>query len=294
MLRARLLLLLTLALAALAQAAVAAGAGRALRVDGSTTINPVVVEAAEALRAEKGLRIVVDTQGGSSGGIAALGDGRAEVAMISRPLVDEDRTRYPKIRFQPTRIGSDGVALVVHRDVWNGGVRALTQAQVRDIYEGHVTNWKLVGGPDRRIVFFNKEPGRGTWEVFAHWLYGDPKNAPLVSLPEVGANEEGRNKVAATPGGISQLSASWADGKSVFALALRLAAGRVVAPTPQAIADGSYPMARPLNVVTDGPPQDAAKVLIDFLTGPRGQAIVAKHGYLPLAGAAEGGKGSRR
>jgi phosphate transport system substrate-binding protein len=293
-LRARLLLLLTVALVALPAGAGASGAGRALRVDGSTTVNPVVVEAAEALRAERGLQIVVDTQGGSSGGIAALGDGRAEVAMISRPLVDEDRTRYPKIRFQPTRIGSDGVALVVHAGVWNGGVKALTQAQVRDIYEGHVTNWKQVGGPDRRIVFFNKEPGRGTWEVFAHWLYGDPKSAPLVSLPEVGANEEGRNKVAATPGGISQLSASWADGKTVFALALRLEGGRVVAPTPQAIADGSYPMARPLNVVTDGPPRGDAQVLIDFLTGPRGQAIVVKHGYLPLAGAAGAGKGSRR
>jgi phosphate transport system substrate-binding protein len=143
MLRARYLLL---TLATLSLAAVAGGAGKTLRVNGSTTINPVVVEAADALRAEKGLQVVVDTQGGSSGGIAALGDGRAEIAMISRPLEDEDRARYPKVRFQATRLGTDGVALVVHGDVWKAGVKALSKEQARAIYEGRLTNWKQAGG----------------------------------------------------------------------------------------------------------------------------------------------------
>lgn len=261
-------------------------AAKPLRVNGSTTVNPVVAEAAEILRAERGMTIHVDTQGGSSGGIAALGDGRAEVAMISRPLEDEDRTRYPKIRFQATRIGSDAVALVVSRDVWEGGVRALSRAQVQSIYEGRSKNWRELGGPDRRIVFFNKEPGRGTWEVFAHWAYGDPKKAPLVNLPEVGANEEGLNKVASTPGGMSQLSSSWADGKRVFALGIKLEDGKVVNPTLAAVRDGTYPLSRPLQVVTDGPPREESEALIDFLLSPRGQALVEKHGYLTLSGKA--------
>jgi len=291
MLRTRHLLLASAPLlAALLISGTAAAAGKALRVNGSTTVNPVVVEAAELLRAEKGLQIVVDTQGGSSGGIAALGDGRAEIAMISRPLEDEDSKRYPKIRFTATRIGTDGVALVVHSDVWKAGVHALTKDQVQAIYEGRIANWKQVGGPDRRIVFFNKEPGRGTWEVFARWLYGDPKKAPLVNLPEVGANEEGRNKVAATPGGMSQLSASWADGKTVFALGVKVEGNKVVDPSPANIGNGSYPLARPLNVVTDGPPAGDAKTLIDFVTGPRGQALVAKHGYLTLSATAPASK----
>ncbi len=46
-----------------------------------------------------------------------------------------------------------------------------------------------MGGPAQRIAFFNKEPGRGTWEVFVHWAYGNPKAAPQVSFPEVGGNE---------------------------------------------------------------------------------------------------------
>ncbi len=165
---------------------------------------------------------------------------------------------------------------------------------MQGIYEGTIVNWKAVGGPDRRIVFFNKEPGRGTWEVFARWLYGDPKKAPLVNLPEVGANEEGRNKVAATPGGMSQLSSSWADGKQVFALGIRVQGNRVVDPTPANIGNGSYPLARPLNVVTDGPPQGEAKALIDFVLGPRGQALVAKHGYLTVAATGSAKRGAAR
>src|SRR4029453_10749891 len=102
------------------------------------------------------------------------------------------------------------------------------------------------------IPFFNKEPGRGTWEVFAHWLYGNPRQAPAVNFPEVGGNEETRNKVASTRGAMSQLSSSWADGKTGFALGIKGDDGRVVEPTPANIATHKYPMSRPLFLLTNG------------------------------------------
>lgn len=254
----------------------------ALRINGSTTVNPVAAEAAEILRAERKMVITVDTQGGSSGGISGVGDGSIDVGMSSKPVADDDRRKYPRVNFVTTEIGRDAVALVVSADVYNGGVRALTKRQIAGIYEGRIRNWKEVGGPDRRIVFFNKEPGRGTWEVFAHWLYGDAKKAPVVSHPEVGGNEEARNKVGGTKGAISQLSASWATG-SVRALAIRLDDGTVVAPLAGEIVSGRYPLARPLFFVTNGPPSGAAKIFIDFTLSQRGQDFVRKHGYLRLA-----------
>ncbi len=277
LLKRNLLLATCAALSLVVQPALAA-----LRVNGSTTVNPVVSEAAEWLRAERGMEIFVDTQGGSSGGIAALADGRADVGMSSRPLGPADSERFPGIRFESHGLGFDAVALVVSKDVWEGGVRAISRAEMREIYEGRTRNWKQLGGPDRRIAFFNKEPGRGTWEVFAKWLYGDSSKAPLVSYPEVGANREVRNKVGATRGALSQLSAAWADGKTVFALGLRGDDGQVVRPTREALADGRYPLARPLLMVTNGPPSGSAAELIEFLLSPRGQAMVERHGYLPL------------
>ena len=261
----------------------AAPAFAALRVNGSTTVNAVVVEAAQTLRAERGLEIQVDTAGGSSGGVSALAEGRVEVAMSSRPLNDDDRRKYPGVAFHPVRLGEDAVALIVSRDVWEGGVHALSAEQMRGIYEVRTTNWRQLGGPDRRIVFFNKEPGRGTWEVFAHWLYGDAKKAPLVSFPEVGANEEARTKVGSTRGALSQLSASWADGKRVFALAITDAGGEAIAPNAANISSGRYPMRRSLLVITRGEPSGDAKALVEFLLSSRGQDLVRRHGYLALA-----------
>lgn len=253
-----------------------------LKINGSTTVNLPVAEAAEILRAEKDMDIQVDTQGGSSGGISGLGDGLVQVGMSSKHLSEADRAKYPAVRFHEVQIGEDAVALVVSRDVWEGGVRSVEKGQVRDLYEGRVKNWSALGGPDRRVAFFNKEPGRGTWEVFAHWLYGDSKKAPLVSLPEVGGNEETRTKVGSTRGAISQLSSSWADGGKVFALALRDGKGDPVEPSARNIATGAYPMSRPLFLLTNGEPQGDAKVFVDFLLSERGQELVRRHGYLAL------------
>jgi len=253
-----------------------------LKINGSTTVNLPVAEAAEILRAEQKMDIQVDTQGGSSGGISMLGDGLVQVGMASKPVSDDDRAKYPAVKFNEVHIGEDAVALIVSKDVWDGGVHALTKQQIRDIYESKITNWKDVGGKPQKIAFFNKEPGRGTWEVFVHWIYGSPKAAPQVSFPEVGGNEETRNKVAGTRGALSQLSSSWADGKRVFALGIKLDDGSVIEATNETIASKKYPLSRPLFLLTNGEPQGAAKPLIEFVLSDRGQELVKKHGYLRL------------
>jgi phosphate transport system substrate-binding protein len=253
-----------------------------LKINGSTTVNPPVAEAAEILRSERDIQIQVDTQGGSSGGISMLGEDRVQLGMSSKHVSESDRAKFPKCDFHEIHMGEDAVALIVSKDVWQGGVKALTKEQVAGIYEGRIKNWKQVGGPDQRIAFFNKEPGRGTWEVFAHWVYGDAKKAPQVSHLEVGGNEEARNKVASTRGALSQLSSSWADGKTVFALSLKVD-GKDIAPTSENIATHAYPLSRPLFLLSNGEPQGEAKAFVEFLLGERGQELVKKHGYLSLA-----------
>jgi len=260
----------------------AVASAETLKINGSTTVNLPVAEAAEILRAEQKLDIQVDTQGGSAGGISMLGDGLVQVGMASKHVSDDDRAKYPKANFKEIHIGEDAVALIVSKDVWDGGVHALTKQQIKDIYESKITNWKEVGGKSQRIAFFNKEPGRGTWEVFVHWVYGNPKLAPQVSFPEVGGNEETRNKVASTRGALSQLSSSWADGKRVFALGIKLDDGSVSEPTNENIATKKYPLSRPLFLLTNGEPAGPAKTLVDFVLGDRGQELVKKHGYLRL------------
>jgi len=267
----------------LASVVVTSSSAATLKVSGSTTVNPVVVDAAEILRRESDLEIIIDTLGGSSGGIAALADGRAHVGMSSRPLTGRDRERFPDADFRATPIGYDALALVVSKDVWDAGVRSLSAREMRAIYEGEIKNWNSLGGPDRRIAFFNKEPGRGTWEVFAHWLYGDAEEAPLVAFLEVGSNEEARQKIAGTRGALTQLSAAWADGESVFALSIETDRGELVDATGLNAAKGAYPISRPLLLVTNGPATAEATELFGLILGDRGRGILERHGYTPLA-----------
>jgi phosphate transport system substrate-binding protein len=250
-------------------------------------VNLPVADAAEILRQRNGLTIYVDTQGGSSGGVAAVGEGLAQLGMASRSIADKDREKFPQAEFVATAIGSDALALVVSKDVWDGGVKSLGRDQMQQLYEGKVINWKDLGGPDQEVVFFNKEPGRGTWEVFAKWLYGDADKAPAVNHAEVGANEEARSKVASTRGAISQLSAAWADGETVFALGVKREDGIVAAADLETVLAGDYPISRPLNLLTNGEPTGTAKDFVDFMLSEEGQQLVEKHGYLPLALSAE-------
>jgi phosphate transport system substrate-binding protein len=206
-----------------------------------------------------------------------------QIGMSSKHVSDDDRAKYPAVAFKEIQVGEDAVALVVSKDVWDGGVKALTKQQIKDIYESRLTNWSQAGGRPQRIAFFNKEPGRGTWEVFVHWAYGSAAAAPPVSFPEVGGNEETRNKVASTRGALSQLSSSWADGRRVCALGIKGDDGRVVQPTNENIASGAYPLSRPLFLLTKGEPSGAAKTFVEFMLSERGQTLVKKHGYLRLS-----------
>jgi len=46
--------------------------------------------------------------------------------------------------------------------------------------------------------------------------------------------------------------------------------------------NGSYPIVRPLNMLTDGEPEGATKAFLDFILSDEGQAIVEEEGYLPV------------
>ncbi len=77
----------------------AIAAAATLKINGSTTVNLAVAEGAEILRAEKGMDIQVDTQGGSSGGISMLGDGQVQIGMASKPISEDDRAKFPNVKF---------------------------------------------------------------------------------------------------------------------------------------------------------------------------------------------------
>lgn len=260
----------------------AGGAGGTLQVSGSTTVNPVAADAAGILRGQ-GMKITVDTQGGSAGGIAQLANNQIDIAMSSKPVSDAEKRRFSKVNFVATEIGQDAVGIVIRRNVYDAGVTSLSRKEAQLLFEGKVTNWSELGGPNIPVYVYDKEPGRGTREVLDKFLYGGDASAPPAPSGKrysiVGGNEETRAKAASTPGAITPLSVPFAEKHP----ALAVVAVDDIKPTSENVRTAKYPLARPLYLITNGQPQGEARRFVDFVLSAQGQQLVSKHGYLNLA-----------
>jgi len=247
----------------------AAALSGTISVAGSTTVQPLAEELAEAfIAANPGVKIDIQG-GGSSVGVKSAGQGTVDIGTASREIKDSELKEFPDLKIHTIAI--DGIAIVAHPEV---SVGDLTVEQVRDIFSGKITNWKELGGPDRAIVVVSREEGSGTRGAFEELVMG--KDAVIVATAILqNSNGAVRTTVANTPDSIAYLSFGYLDN-SVKTLKI---AG--VEATTANVLNKSYPISRPLNMLTKGEPQGVVKAWLDWILSPAGQAIVAKH-YIPV------------
>jgi phosphate transport system substrate-binding protein len=237
---------------------------------------------------DAGLELKIETDSNTSQAIYVVGEGKADLALATRAVTAEERAAFSTKRLVETPFAVQLVALVVSKDVWEAGVHKLDKEQMRRIYEGEATNWKEFGGADHPIRFFNPEAGRGSWEMLATWIYGDPRKAPATKTTEtVSTDEETRNVVEFNAGAISLLTPLSIDQKGVFALDLVDDQGAALPPDLESFRKSSYPLARQFYLVCAGRPTGVLKRTIDFMLTPDGAAAVRKVGLLPPAAEAK-------
>ena len=63
----------------------------------------------------------------------------------------------------PFAVARDCIVPVVHP---SNKISDLSLDQLKKIYEGKITNWKAVGGPDLEIVVISRDTSSGTYEVW--------------------------------------------------------------------------------------------------------------------------------
>jgi len=252
-----------------------------VRIAGSASTKPLLTGLALAMKHDKGLRVAIDTDPTSLDALDALAQDKAGIALVTKPLTLEDRSQYPDLAFVTIPIGMEVVALGVSDDLWNAGLHTITREAMRGIYEHKITNWRDAGGPDEKVTLFNFPEGQGVWEMFAEWLYGDNRKAPLPKLNRVASNEDARDALEFTPGSISPIAVLFVDGARCHALGIQLP-DRVVRPTPEEVAAGNYPIVRPISAMVVGRPVLAIHTVTEFLTSPGGQALVRKSGAFGL------------
>lgn len=241
-----------------------------------------VLKAAAAPLREQGIELKIGNDCSNAQAAAALGAGEIDLALLSRVLTAEERASYPERRFEEYQIGTQTIVLLVSREIWESGVRAVKREQVAELYEGRVSTWKAFGGEDRSTKFFEPAHGQGVWEVFAAWLYGDVRKAPAVPWEVVADGREAQTAVQFHSGAISVAAERWADRRDVFALAIIDDSGEAIEPTPANVAAGKYPLARPAYVAVGSKPTGNKRKTIEFLRSEKGQAVVLENDFLPV------------
>ncbi len=241
-----------------------------ISVSGSTTVQPLAEKLAEAFMTEN-TSIRIDVQGGgSSVGVKAAGQGTSDIGMASREIKESELAEFPKLNV--VVIARDGIAIVANADVT---VSDLTVEQVRDIFSGKITNWKDLGGEDENIIVVSREEGSGTRGAFEEMVMGKDAliTASAILQPSNGSI---RTTVSTTPYSIGYMSFGYLDD-TIKAISIG-----GIAPTEPNAADGTYPIVRPLNMLTNREPAGAVKAFLDFILSDAGQKLVVEDGYIPV------------
>ena len=244
-----------------------------LVLTGSSTVAPVMHEIARRFESQNPeYRIDVQT-GGSSRGIGDAKNGVADIGMASRELKPAETSGLVA-----NQIAIDGICLIANK---SNPVQTLTADQVRAIYRGDTENWKAIGGSNAPIVVINKSEGRGTLEVFlkSFALNIEDVKADLIA----GDNQQVIKTIQSNPNAIGYVSVGAADYEVKNGGNIKMIQADGVAPTMEAIRSGTFPITRPLLLITKGEPAEAAAELIRFAQSDAVHDLIEAQYFVPSA-----------
>jgi phosphate transport system substrate-binding protein len=166
-------------------------------------------------------------------------------------------------------IGQDGIAVIVHPD---NPITSLSVEQMRQIYEGEITNWREVGGSDLPIEVVSREDGSGTRAEFESQVMGARQTTLLARLAPSSAAVV--ISVASLVNAIGYVSISYIDNR------VRAVTLDGISATQENVANNTYPLRSIIYVAGIEEPITDFRAFIAWIQSPEGQAIVAQQ-YAP-------------
>lgn len=173
-------------------------------------------------------------------------------------------------------IAWDGVGVILHA---SNPVAALSQQQIRDIYTGKIVNWKTVDGKDAPITVVNKADGRSTLELFLNYL--KLKNSEIKPHVIIGDNSQGIKTVSGNPNAIGYVSIGTAEYEARHGLPIKLLPLDGIRATTVNVRNGTFPLSRPLNLVTRGAAEGLAREFINFARSAKVHDLVEAQYFVP-------------
>ncbi len=234
-----------------------------------------MTEIAKAYTAKYGQKIVL-SGGGATKGIRAASAGTADMGGTCRSWLDVSGAKHPAEKNAIlTRVAWDALVVIVNPA---NPVNNISLADLKKVYDGSITRWSQLGGPDKRIVLVTRSgKNSGVGHMFRRMVFKNPDydfKARSLKVKSTGPMEKKVEKSAMAMGmdGIS----------SARKRAVKFLSIDGVAPSKANIASGKYPLFRPLYLATGTPPNPEARKVIDFVLSDEGQAIISAQGTVNL------------
>ena len=253
---------------------------------GSDTLVNVAQAWAEAYAQINPSVAVAVTGGGSGTGIAALIGGSVDIANSSRSMKEEEFEMANGRGVVPNEliVGYDALAVYIHPD---NPIDRFTLGQLADIYgeNGTTESWSQLGitvpgCSSDEIVRVSRQNSSGTYVYFQEAILGE-SDLKLGSRDMAGSSEV-VDLVEKTACAIGYSGLAYATEEVKVPCLMTEDGGNCMAPSTASAVDGTYPIARPLFMYTNGQPEGVTKDYIDWILSDEGQCIILNKGYAPV------------
>lgn len=204
--------------------------------------------------------------------IAAVADGTADVAAISRNVLSGDSTER---QVTAIPVAWDALAVIVHPD---NPMNNISIEQIYDIYTGNLTNWQDLVGNDAAIdVVTHREPNAGSDHNLTEILFGNTTQQ-LTSTTQADNSDELISAVEQNPLAIAVMNYS-----SVRSRQIKIVALNQVLISPTSVLSGDYLLYAPMYIMTRESGRNARDIrrLIRFLSSSSAKNVMRRNGVLP-------------
>ena len=218
---------------------------------------------------------------GTHGSYMNLIEGNADIIIVARPPSEDElqAAEHADLHLEIKPIALDAFVFVLNE---KNHVDDITLDNIRNVYTGEITHWWQLGGSLGQIHTYQRNRNSGSQELMESLVM---RGTPMIESPEMILDSMMGpiHAISDDPVGI---------GYSVYFYAafifpherVKMIAVDGVHPTSENIADRSYPLTTEVYAVIkeDAPHDSAARLLLDWLQTPEGQAAVSESGYVPI------------
>jgi len=180
-----------------------------------------------------------------------------------------------------TPIARDAFVFMVNAE---NPVNDLSTAQIQDIYSKRITSWEDLGGPDERILAFQRPAGSGSQTTMEETVMAGKSMGAALREERVEGMGDIINAVAEYRNRKEAIGYTfrWYATVQFSSDQIKFLSVNGVEPAPENISNEKYPFTTPFVAVTCRPLSKESKALLDWILSPEGQALVAKTGYVPV------------